>query len=243
MNRQALIHSLLFFSSLMISGNSAFATIMDSTEVTIGQFSEFADSTGLVTHAEQNGGMVYEAGWVVKPGWNWRTPYGDVGELNEPAVHLTFSEAEQYCQWKGKRLPTKQEWLDAAYTEKRDKPTGGYVTGTTYLYPTGEVPTGANCLSDCDAESLFADKKINYGSVLNRGFGHAPAGISKQGVNGLYDMGANVWEWARHPHNDGQQATMGGSWWYGARQMQANYNATKPQNMAVVYIGFRCISD
>ena len=79
--------------------------------------------------------------------------------------------------------------------------------------------------------------------MLKRGFGHAPAGVSKRGVNGLYDMGANVWEWAELANSIGQQATMGGSWWYGARQMQADYGATKPQDMAVVYIGFRCISD
>ena len=113
----------------------------------------------------------------------------------------------------------------------------------TYPYPTGENPIGANCLSDCDSETLFADKKSNFGNVLNRGLGHAPVGVSKRGVNGLYDMGANVWEWAKLPSDNGHQATMGGSWWYGQRQMKANYGATKPEGMAVVYVGFRCISD
>jgi len=36
---------------------------------------------------------------------------------------------------------------------------------------------------------------------------------------------------------------MGGSWWYGATQMKADYGATKPRDMAAIYIGFRCISD
>ena len=98
-------------------------------------------------------------------------------------------------------------------------------------------------MSDCDAETLLADKKINFGSVLSRGLGHAPVGASKRGVNGLYDMGANVWEWAILPSDNGHQATMGGSWWYGQRQMRADYETTKPEGMAVVYIGFRCISD
>ena len=66
-------------------------------------------------------------------------------------------------------------------------------------------------------------------------------GRTRNGVNGLFDMGANVWEWASL--GDGQQqATLGGSWWYGARQMQADYGATKPRDMAAVYIGFRCIT-
>ena len=36
---------------------------------------------------------------------------------------------------------------------------------------------------------------------------------------------------------------MGGSWWYGARQMEVDYGATKPRDMAVVYLGFRCIDE
>ena len=233
---------LCIFVTLLIV-TCANATTMDETEVSIGEFSEFVASSGLITHAEQHGGMVYEAGWIVKPDWNWRAPYGAIGTLNEPAVHVTYSEAEQYCKWKGKRLPTKEEWIEVGYTEKRVDPTDGYIQGMTYPYPTGENPIGANCLSDCDAETLLADKKINFGSVLNRGLGHAPVGVSKRGVNGLYDMGANVWEWAKLPSDNGHQATMGGSWWYGQRQMKANYGATKPEGMAVVYVGFRCISD
>ena len=233
---------LCFFSGALL-GNFAYATTMDSTEVSIGEFSKFVASPGLTTHAEQYGGMVYEGGWVVKPNWNWRAPYGEIGAFDEPAVHVTYAEAEKYCEWKGKRLPTKREWVEAGYTEKRLKPTDGYVTGKTYPYPTGESPAGANCLSDCDAETLLVDKKKNYHVKLNRGLGHAPVGVSKQGVNGLYDMGANVWEWAKLPSDNGHQATMGGSWWYGKRQMRANYGATKPKGMAVVYIGFRCISD
>ena len=237
------IISLLFMHTTILSAHLSNAATMDITEVSIDDFSEFVSATGLVTHAEENGGMVYENGWVVKPDWNWRSPYGGIASLNEPAVHVTFSEAEQFCKWKGKRLPTKQEWIDAAYKEKRANPTDGFSHGTIYPFPTGETPHGANCLSDCDAETLLLHKKTNYGSVLNRGFGHAPVGVTKRGVNGLYDMGANVWEWAILSSSNGQQATMGGSWWYGERQMQADYSATKPKDMAVVYIGFRCISE
>ena len=67
-------------------------------------------------------------------------------------------------------------------------------------------------------------------------------GTTKVGVNGLFDMGANVWEWARADQG-ATAATMGGSWWYGAEQMKVDYGATKPRNMAAIYIGFRCISD
>ncbi|MFZ8924999.1 MAG: SUMF1/EgtB/PvdO family nonheme iron enzyme, partial [Candidatus Puniceispirillaceae bacterium] len=66
---------------------------MDQTEVSIRAFAEFVAATGFQTKAELDGGMVYEAGWVVKPGWNWRQPYGTVSPPDEPAVHLTFDEA------------------------------------------------------------------------------------------------------------------------------------------------------
>jgi formylglycine-generating enzyme required for sulfatase activity len=77
------------------------------TEVTIGAFEKFVNATGTVTRAARDGGgLVYASGWEQKPGWTWLTPYGQVAHPDEPAVHVTFDEAEQYCQWVGKRLPT-----------------------------------------------------------------------------------------------------------------------------------------
>ena len=238
---------------LKVSASASDNLIIDKTEVSIGAFAIFAQQTGFVSQAERHGGMVYELGWVQKPGWNWRKPYGVAGDDNAPAVHITFWEAEQYCLWAGKRLPTRSEWIKAGYTESRAYPPDGFERGRTYPYPTGNAPQGANCLSECGAEEGLQNKKKDFSPVLYRGAGHAPIGITRPGVNGLYDMGANVWEWARISdaeisdagisNNSGEQATMGGSWWYGKRQMQADYGATKPPDMAAVYIGFRCISD
>ena len=42
----------------LLLGTCANATTMDETEVSIGEFSEFVASSGLITHAEQHGGMV-----------------------------------------------------------------------------------------------------------------------------------------------------------------------------------------
>jgi len=221
---------------------AAGTVLIDRTEVSIGAFAQYADATGTITRAERSGGMVFEAGWVTKSGWNWRTPYGVEGASDEPAVHITYDEAVAYCQWRGARLPTKDEWIRNAYTERRATPPPPFVTGRTYRYPTGDSPEGANCLRDCGHPAGNPVGKTDHSQVLMRGYGHAPVGSTKIGVNGLYDMGANVWEWATS--GDGpQQATMGGSWWYGATQMAGDYGATKPRGMAVVYIGFRCISD
>ena len=40
-------------------------------------------------------------------------------------------------------------------------------------------------------------------------------------------MGVNAWEWVE---TDGvnEKGTRGGSWWYGATQMKANYKPSKP---------------
>ena len=66
--------------------------------------------------------LIYEAGFVQKKGWTWRSPFGRETPAIEPAVHLTFDEAQQICRFKGKRLPTDTEWTQAAFLEQRDIP-------------------------------------------------------------------------------------------------------------------------
>ncbi len=212
---------------------------IDRTEVTIGEFRQFVEATGLATAAEQaGGGQVYGAGWEQKPGWTWKAPFGEPGTDDEPAAHVTYDEAKAYCAWAGKRLPTDAEWMEAAYTERRANPTSGFETGTTYDYPTGETPQGANCLDGCGPAPV-----VDRSAILDRGRGHAAAGKTKPGVNGLYDMGANLWEWVDGTVSSGQILTRGGSWWCGPAQMHRDHAQSKPPQTAVVYIGFRCARD
>ena len=148
---------------------------IDRTEVSIAQFARYVQATGTVTTAEKaGGGSTYEGGWVQRPGWSWRTPFGLKADDREPAVHLTFAEARAYCQWAGKRLPNDAEWMEAAYTERRANPPAGFTTGQTYPYPTGTSPQGANCLGECGAAPTLPA----YASpaITTRGRGHVPAG-------------------------------------------------------------------
>jgi formylglycine-generating enzyme required for sulfatase activity len=197
---------------------------IDRTEVTIAQFARFAAATGLRTRAERDGGgFEYVGGWQQRAGWTWRTPDGRPAASDQlPAVHLTHGEALAYCQWAGGRLPTAAEWLSAAYTEQRLSPPSPWQRGKTYAYPTGDTPQGANT-SATDAWPRAA-----------------PAGATAPGVNGLLDMGANVWEWASDARG-AERRTLGGSWWYGASQMRADVSAWKDADFAAVYIGFRCV--
>jgi formylglycine-generating enzyme len=193
---------------------------IDRTEVTIGAFRTVA-KPGTFTAAErEGGGFEYTGGWTRRPGWAWAAPYGTPGADNEPAVHLSWPEARDYCQAVGGRLPTWAEWQLAAYTERRDMPTDGFVKGQTYAYPVGDAVDGMN----------------------NSGQRHAPVGTTKRGVNGLYDMGGNVWEWLADRNGD-DALTAGGSWWYGPEQTRASGIQWKPARFSAVYIGFRCVYD
>jgi sulfatase modifying factor 1 len=209
---------------------------IDRTEVTIGQFRAFVQATGTVTAAERaGGGQTYEGGWQRRPGWTWRAPFGTPGDSQEPAVHVTYPEAQAYCRWAGKRLPTDEEWGLAAYVEHRDRPADGFVTRRRYPYPTGERPDGANCL-ECGPVATVAH------AVTTRGRGHALAGSTRAGVNGLYEMGGNAWEWVDSGPGP-EKRTRGGSWWYGAESMRDEHIQSKRFDTAVVYIGFRCARD
>ena len=197
---------------------------VDRTEVTIGQFQRFVEATGTVTQAErEGGGFEYVGGWQRRPGWSWRSPDGVAPvDPDLPAVHLNHAEAAAYCRWAGGRLPTAQEWRQAAFTELRASPPDPWVRGRTYPWPTGDTPEGANT-SGPDPWPRAA-----------------PVTATRAGVNGLHDMGANVWEWAADARGNERQ-TLGGSWWYPPSQMRADVQAWKPADFYAVYIGFRCV--
>ena len=198
---------------------------IDRTEVTIGQFERYVRASGVRTRAEQEGGgYEYVVGWQRRAGWTWRTPDGVPAPPDLPAVHLTHAEAAAYCRWAGGRLPTAAEWRAAGFTELRAAPPVPWVRGKTYPWSTGESPQGANT-SDADPWPRAA-----------------PVTQTRAGVNGLHDMGANVWEWAADARGNERQ-TLGGSWWYPAYQMRADVEAWKPADFYAVYIGFRCVYD
>ena len=198
---------------------------IDRMEVSVGEFRRFTEAQGIVTKAEgEGGGFEYAAGWEQRAGWTWSSPYGKPAAESEPAVHVTWEEARRYCESEGGRLPLFDEWRRAAYLEMRAQPTDGFIRGKRYPYPVGDSPEGMNT-SD------------------NRTWArHAPVGSTRAGVNGLYDMGANVWEWLADMRGD-EALTAGGSWWYGPYKTRVDGAQYKSRDFAAVYIGFRCAYD
>ena len=124
--------------------------LWDAHEVTVAQVKRFAQSTGFVSRAEkEGGGYIYESGFVLKKGWTWRAPFGIPAQDNEPAVHLTFDEAQKICQHEGKRLPRDTEWVNAAFVEQRSQAPDGFVSGKRYRYPNGDSARQSHCLEGC----------------------------------------------------------------------------------------------
>ena len=152
-------------------------------------------------------------------------------------MQLNQKEAETVCRYFGKGLPTDAEWREAAFLEQRLNPPIGYFKGQSYPFSGGATPITSHCLSRCEDY-----KGLAPAGALNRGTGHVAVRTTKPGVIGIYDMGGNVWEWTATERNGGY-ITRGASWWYGPERQQEGDVESKPSDVAVVYISFRCVKD
>ena len=92
---------------------------IDRFEVTNHQYQQFVLATG---HRKAG------------PPSRYAKSIGKMRGTNQPAVYVSWDDANEYCRWKGKRLPTEAEW------EKAMRGTDGR------LWPWGnqEKPNGAN---------------------------------------------------------------------------------------------------
>jgi formylglycine-generating enzyme len=122
--------------------------------------------------------------WNYVKGANWRHPQGLHSNLNgkedHPVVHVAYQDAEAYCKWDGKRLPTEAEY---EYAERGGLDRKPYAWGDTFK-PGGKFM--ANTF-----QGHFPDKNTTEDGYATT----APVASFPPNGYGLYDLSGNVWEW------------------------------------------------
>ena len=134
-----------------------------------------------------------------------------------PAMGITWYQAQKYCQWAGKRLPTENEWEVAA----RGNSTFNWPWGN------GHHPQHANTLGKDDG-FLFVAPVASF-----------PKGASPFG---LMDMTGNVWEWVMAESN-GLKIVKGGGWTSYGNQSKISFRNAVDPNLKNPTFGFRCAAN
>ena len=231
------------------------AFYLDKYEVTNTLFQKFARETGYATTAEKEGkawAYVQDDKWTEVSGANWRKPEGGetvfVSNRDEhPVVSVSWHDAEAYCRWAGKRLPTEAEF---EYANR-----GG--TQTTYWWGDGNPGSRrvAN-IADESAKLQFSGWTVMAG--YDDGYARtAPVGSFEPNPFGLYDTTGNVWEWtadwygetyyqkspSRNPTgaSSGQYRVIrGGSWFHDPQDLRSAARVNSQPSYRLHTIGVRC---
>jgi len=180
------------------------AFYIDRFETTNREYREFLDATGYQPSDRTD----YLKHWTASGSYpDWAADF--------PVVWVSREDAEAYCRWRGKRLPTEQEWEKAARGDE-----GLY-------YPWGnEHPKR---------------ETTNISRKQLEPVGNRPLDISPYGV---YDMGGNAAEITSSLMQDGRLITKGGSITSISRNCRTYGRALEEgPGYRSESLGFRCVAD
>lgn len=177
--------------------------------VTQAEFAAFTDAGGYAdARLWSDGGAWLAATGAARPLY-WRGGAGDWQrrhfdswvdvEPDRPVSHVSWWEADAYCRWAGRRLPTEAEWEYAATGGNRTKP----------VYPWGDEEPGAKT-----------------GATDWRSIGPVDVGACQAGESpvGCRQMIGNVWEWtasdfAAYPHFERDAYAENSEQFFGSRKV------------------------
>lgn len=243
---------------------------IDVHAVTNRRYATFVKQTGYVTEAERFGwSFAFHASvspatratvqghagtspwWLAVPGACWRHPEGPDSSIgtrpNHPVVHVSWHDANAYCDWAGARLPTEAEWEYGAR--------GGL---EQQRYPWGDElrPRGRH---RCN---IWWGRFPTENTAEDGFVGTAPVNTYAPNGYGLFNTVGNVWEWCRDwfatDHPDGtlrdpdgpstgeRRVTRGGSFlchdsYCNCYRVAARSSSTA--DSAGANLGFRCVRD
>ena len=144
---------------------------LDKSEITYGEFGQYAESEGIETSAEKRGfSYVIDStrNFAVNrnDGVFWKNAYDINASVDEqPVVHVSRTDAVGYCIHAGKRLPTEAEWESAARGSKRFK------------YPSGNI---------------WDPARVNWGGSPDI---MLPTNSFPANDEGFFDLAGSVTEW------------------------------------------------
>lgn len=163
---------------------------MARAPVTNGEYMTFVEEKGYLRREfwredgwdwREKMGAEHPVYWQRGSNGRWyRRSYDEIVTLEEhhAIIHVNWYEAEAYCRWAGRRLPTEAEWEMAASAEPTADGRG--ITDHKRQFPWGDEPTfTARANLDGGAGGC-----IDVGALVE---GDSPFGCRQ--------MMGNVWEW------------------------------------------------
>jgi len=166
---------------------------------------------------------------------------------DHPVVNVSWTQADAFCKWRGKRLPTVNEWEWAARAGYTGKKVPHLDDGAWYRKNSGWTNNYPNA-----SEPPLPDGPYS-GTTTH------PVATKQPNAWGLYDLLGNVWEWASdlkgpeyspipsasHPdHATGRMhPVLGGSWYSYDSYLTYEFRSTLDEESTGITIGFRCAKD